>query len=235
MSGISCKDVYLEEGRRVLEANILPEKYCNFDCIFCPIGRSGHKSDAPVDFGDAGTALAEFGEAIARTRPDLVFINSKGEALLHARIREFIALAKGGGLPVRLLSNGYLLNDERYRDIANGCEEVTGELKAVTEEHFQRLQRPIAGYTLEKYVSGMEAFRRQYGGKFLLEITIIRGYDDGGEAVSALKDAIRRLAPDRLTVVRLEEERFRRSLRVDDESFSAISRELAGEAGPGAS
>lgn len=28
----SYKDIYLEAGKRVLEVNILPEKYCNFDC-----------------------------------------------------------------------------------------------------------------------------------------------------------------------------------------------------------
>ena len=37
------KDIYIEEGKRILEINILPTKHCNFDCIFCPIGRSENK------------------------------------------------------------------------------------------------------------------------------------------------------------------------------------------------
>ncbi len=47
MGGFSYKDIYIEDGKRVLEVNILPEKYCNFDCIFCPIGRSHNKVDTP--------------------------------------------------------------------------------------------------------------------------------------------------------------------------------------------
>jgi len=43
MGGFSYKDTYIEDGQRVLEINILPEKYCNFDCIFCPVGRSYNK------------------------------------------------------------------------------------------------------------------------------------------------------------------------------------------------
>jgi len=43
-SYFSYKDLYIEDGRKVLEVNILPEKYCNFDCVFCPIGRSQHKT-----------------------------------------------------------------------------------------------------------------------------------------------------------------------------------------------
>ena len=50
MSNFNYKDVYIEDGKRVLEVNILPEKYCNFDCIFCPIGRSKNKVDNQISF-----------------------------------------------------------------------------------------------------------------------------------------------------------------------------------------
>ncbi len=50
MSIFNYKDVYLEDGLRVMEVNILPEKYCNFDWIFCPIGRSNNKIDTPQSF-----------------------------------------------------------------------------------------------------------------------------------------------------------------------------------------
>lgn len=46
----SYKDIYIEDGKRVLEVNILPEKYCDFDCIFCPIGRSRNKVDTQRSF-----------------------------------------------------------------------------------------------------------------------------------------------------------------------------------------
>lgn len=34
MSVFTYKDIYIEDGKRVMEVNILPEKHCNFDCIF---------------------------------------------------------------------------------------------------------------------------------------------------------------------------------------------------------
>ncbi len=34
MGGFSYKDIYIEDGRRVLEVNILPEKYCNLTAYF---------------------------------------------------------------------------------------------------------------------------------------------------------------------------------------------------------
>ena len=59
MSFFTYKDVYFEEGVKVLEVNLLPEKYCNFDCIFCPIGRSQNKIDEKVLFEDQEQDIKE--------------------------------------------------------------------------------------------------------------------------------------------------------------------------------
>lgn len=29
---------YIKDGKKVLKVNILPERYCTFDCIFAPAG-----------------------------------------------------------------------------------------------------------------------------------------------------------------------------------------------------
>ena len=88
MDNFSYKDVYIEDGRRVLEVNILPEKYCNFDCIFCPIGRSQNKIDSQKSFGKMDDALAELECMMENSKAELIFINSKGEALLNHKIIE---------------------------------------------------------------------------------------------------------------------------------------------------
>lgn len=50
MGKFTYKDIYIEDGKKVLEVNVLPEKYCNFDCIFCPIGQSPKKVDTQMAF-----------------------------------------------------------------------------------------------------------------------------------------------------------------------------------------
>ena len=51
------KDIYIEEGKRILEINILPTKHCNFDCIFCPIGRSENKVDDQKAFENVDSSM----------------------------------------------------------------------------------------------------------------------------------------------------------------------------------
>lgn len=223
--GFSYKDIYMEDGKRVLEVNILPEKYCNFDCIFCPIGRSYNKVDTPQSF-EIDDSLNELESMIENSKAELVFINSKGEALVNNKVSDVIELIKSKNIPVRLLSNGYILGRDEYIKIANMCDEVIGEIKAITEGDFQKIQRPVEGYTLEEYIANMILFNKQYKGKFILEVTIIKGYNDTTEAVEKIKDVIKRLSPDKIIVERMNDEKFKKKLGISDERYEEISNVL---------
>ena len=226
MSIFNYKDIYLEDGLRVLEVNILPEKYCNFDCIFCPIGRTNNKVDTPQSFDEMENSLIELESILENSNVDLVFINSKGEALVNDKIVNVINLIKGKGLSVRLLSNGYLLGRDEYIKFANMCDEVIGEIKVISEEHFQKIQRPIDGYTMEEHISNMVSFNKQYRGKFIFEITIIKGYNDDEESIQKIKNIIKEISPNKIIIARMEDERFKKKLGITDERFEEISNVL---------
>lgn len=223
MSDFSYKDIYIEDGKRVLEVNILPEKYCNFDCIFCPIGRSQNKVDTQKSFDKTDSSLIELESMIENKKAELIFINSKGEALVNEKIGDIIDFIKDKGLSVRLLSNGYLLGRDEYIRIANKCDEIIGEIKVITEEDFQKIQRPIEGYTLAEYISNMSSFNKQYKGKFIFEITIIKGYNDDEESIKKIKNIIKEISPSKIIIARMEEERFKNKLGITDERFEEIS------------
>lgn len=223
MGGFTYKDIYIEDGRRVLEVNILPEKHCNFDCIFCPIGRSQNKVDIQKSFDKIDSSLIKLENMIENTKAELIFINSKGEALVNDRIGDIVDLIKDKGISVRLLSNGYLLGRDEYIKIANKCDEVVGEIKVITEEDFQKVQRPIEGYTLAEYISNMISFNKQYKGKFIFEITIIKGYNDNEESIQKIKNTIKEICPNKIIIARMEDERFKKKLGITDERFEEIS------------
>ncbi len=226
MSGFSYKDIYSEDGKRILEVNILPEKHCNFDCIFCPIGRSQNKVDTQKSFDKMDSSLKELESMIENTKAELVFINSKGEALVNGNIIDIINIIKGKGVPVKLLSNGYILNWPEFKEIANMCEEVIGEIKVASNEDFQKIQRPIEGYTFENHISNMKAFREQHKGKFILEVTILKGYNDDEESIQKLKSVIKEISPNKVIIERLEDEKFKKKLGIPDERFEEISNSL---------
>lgn len=219
------KDIYVENGINVLEVNILPEKHCNFDCIFCPIGRSNRQTDKVERFDNTKECIQALEQMIESTNPDLVFINSAGEALVHSEIDEIIDCIKSKGVKVKLLSNGYLLNDSKYKGIAEKCDEVIGEIKVVNEADFQKLQRPMAGYTLKEHILNMVIFNNNYKGKFILEVTIIKGYNESTQAVDKMRKMIRMIKPDEVLVVTMEGI-FKKKLGVSDDVMARIENDL---------
>lgn len=226
MSNFSYKDVYVEDGKRVLEINILPEKHCNFDCIFCTLGRTKNKMDIQKSFDEIDKSLLELEKKIEDTRADLIFINSKGEAFINDKVEDIIDFVKSKGLVVRLFSNGYLLGNDKYKKIADKCEEVVGEIKIVNEEKFQKAQRPVEGYSINEYVSNMVSFNKQYKGKFIFEVTIIKGYSDDEESVEKIRNIIREIKPDKVTISTMEDEIFKKKLAISDKELKEISSEL---------
>lgn len=223
MESLSYKELYTEGGKSILEINLLPEKYCNFDCIFCPIGRSKNKTDEQRAFNGFEEVLEELSNLIRDLKPDLIFINSKGEAFVNDTLKAAVQFIKSRNIRVKLLTNGYLLGQDKYKEIANFCDEIIGEIKVTTDEDFQKIQRPMDGYTLEEYVHNMVNFRKQYRGNFILEVTIIKGYNDSHQSIKQLKSIIESLSPSQVQVITIDYEPFKAKLGISKERLAEIS------------
>lgn len=226
MNNFTYKEMYIEDGKRILEVNILAEKHCNFDCIFCTLGRTTNKMDNQKAFDNFEEEMKILEKNIDETKAELLFINSKGEAFINDNLEEIINFAHRKGLEVRLFSNGYLLGENKYIKIANKCEEVVGEIKIVNEEKFQKAQRPINGYTVEKYVENMISFSKQFIGNFIFEVTIIKNYSDDKESINYIKEIIEKINPYKTKVLTMEEEIFKKKLAVNEENLILIKNEL---------
>lgn len=218
------KEPYEENGKTVLEVNLFPDKYCNFNCIFCPVSRKlTHKQTAaPVHLEDVTPAIRDLRQRLHDVQPDLVFINSLGEALLLPELESIIDTIHDAGIPVRLLSNGFLYGNPDYARLASRCEEVIGELKMAHEGAFQKAQRPIPGYTLHQHIENMVRFRKTYSGCFHLEITIVKGYSDDPDSLDIFRAAVKSLQPDVLHVVTLEAP-FDKVLAISPERLEEIT------------
>lgn len=201
MKPFSISEIYSNDhSERIIDINPLPENYCTFDCVFCPLGRTMKKTDKPHNFTETETFLDKLNKALTNKDIDLVFINPDGEIFTQSRISEIVHLIRNHHVKVRVISNGYLFNKEEYRHLLDSCDEVIGELAVTNEEDFQKLQRPLPGYTFENLLSNMSSFNSQYQGKFILDITILRNYSDTNEAVGRFQEFIQRIQPDKIFV-----------------------------------
>lgn len=228
MSFMRIKEVYTDpENRKVMEINILPSKYCTFKCVFCPIGQEGEQTEQAFSFEETEPFLSSLSERIDAEKPDVLFINSMGESFANTQLEEIITLAKGKNVQVSLYTNGYLLGKPEFARLASLCDEVSGEIKAVNESSFQKLQRPLAGYSLEDYMKHMTRFRESYGGRYTVYVTLIRGANDDQDSLEWIRGALGRLNPTEVVLETFTDERFGKAFGVPDERLEEIRRSLA--------
>ena len=191
-----------EDGRRVLAVDIQPEKACIFDCVVCTRGRTKYQGEWH-DFGPAEDSLASLRAKIAQDKPDIVELYGQGDILANIHLGEIIDCIHAHGLPVRLITNCYLLGIDGHMEVASKCEEVVGAFGIIDEKGFRKYHRPLPelGFTAEKQTASIVRFSQQYQGKFKLRVFFSKGFNDSDEQIEQLRAIIARIRYDSLWVV----------------------------------
>ncbi len=217
------------DNRKIMEINVLPFKHCTFKCVFCPIGQAGEQTEESFRFEETAPFLLSLAERIDTEKPDVLFINSMGESFANNQLEEIIALAKSKNVQVSLYTNGYLLGNPQFARIASLCDEVSGEIKAVNEPSFQKLQRPLTGYSLETYMKNMTRFRESYKGRFTVYVTLIKRANDDPDSVEWIRKALRLLNPSSIVFETFTDEKFGKAFGIPKERLEEIKHALMKE------
>jgi wyosine [tRNA(Phe)-imidazoG37] synthetase (radical SAM superfamily) len=194
---------------RSLGIDVVSPKTCSYDCIYCESGRTTHLTLKRQAFVDPAEVLHEL-EDYFRNRPDSVDVltfSGAGEPTLYLGLGELIRALKRRyeHLPLVVLTNGSLLWDGEVRRDLLEADRVVPSLDAVSDEVFQKLNRPHPGLNLAHVVEGLYAFRRLYSGEFHLEVMLVADINDQGEELRAIARVVDKLQPNRVelnTVVR---------------------------------
>ncbi len=213
-----------------LGVDLIPSKTCPLDCIYCEVGRTTVKTLERREYIPAAAIMAELTAYFAgdNPKPDYVTLAGSGEPTLNSGLGQIIAhLKQLTQTPVAVLTNGVLLSDPQVRQEIAAADVILPSLDAVTEELFQKINRPPAGLRVEDLIAGLQALRREYDGRIWLEILLLQGLNDTPAELAKLKDAIAAIRPDEVhlnTLVRPGVEDY--ALAVRPEVLAAAARFL---------
>lgn len=210
---------------RSLGVDLVPFKTCSYDCIYCQIGRTTHRSIERREFVPLDVVVEQLRDALAGDDlPDSVTLAGSGEPTLYSRIGEVIATVKDmTDVPVTILTNGSLFDQADVRRACVRADRIVPSLDAGSEETFQKVNRPAEGLKLARHVDGLVALRAEYSGQLWLEIMVVEGITSRDEEIARIAELARRIAPDRIqlnTVIRPPTEDFAQA--VDPERMDEI-------------
>jgi len=182
----------------------VPLKTCNWNCVYCQLGRSRPVINERADYYPPEDIVAEVEEALgmhAKGQIDWVTFVGSGEPLLHAHLgwmlREVKAMTE---IPVALITNGSLLYLPRVREEVSIADAVLPTLDAGSPEVYRRIDRPHGEATFQRLIEGLVAFRKDYAGKLWVETMLVAGMNDDEEALRDIAVCLRDIGPDEVHI-----------------------------------
>ena len=205
---------------RSLGIDLVPFKTCTYDCVYCQLGRTSHKSMHRRAYLPAHEILAELEHVLdTGEAPDHIGIAGSGEPTLHSGIGRLIKeIKRRTATPVAVLTNGSLLWLPAVRADLMPADLVLPSLDAGDSRLFKRINRPCSGIAYERMVSGLIQFAHQFPGQVWLEIMLLGELTDMPAAVSRIAEWVSRIKPARVqlnTVCRPPAERYARSISME--------------------
>lgn len=182
----------------------IPLKTCNYNCVYCQLGRTRPVTNERRDYIQPSLILAQLRESLA-AHPlgsiDYVTFVGQGEPTLCASLGRLIRQVKEmSPMPVAVITNGALMLDPQVRDELSAADVVMPSLDAADQETFRRINRPWPGFRIDEIIAGLVAFRACYAGQLWIEAMLVRGANDDEPHLRRLAAALARIGPDRVHV-----------------------------------
>lgn len=182
----------------------VPLKTCNWNCVYCQLGRSVQLETERRVYVPTELIVEELQAFFAQPEPppvDWISFVGSGEPTLHRELGVLIRAAKSlRRAPVAVLTNGTLLSDaEVRRDLAE-ADLVMPTLSAADPKLHLRIHRPHPSLTFERHVEGLKAFRREFNGRLWIEVMLLRGVNDDATHLTRLAALIRAIGADEVQI-----------------------------------
>lgn len=179
----------------------IPEKTCNYSCVYCQIGRTTHFTNTREDFFPKDEILEEIKDAIGKLDFDYITFVGEGEPTLSKSLGWLITETKKlTDKPIAIITNGALLYDPQVRKELLAADVILPTLDATTQELFKKINRPKRELDIEKIIKGFQDFREKYTGEIWMEVMIVAGLNDSEENIVAIKEVLDRIKCERVYV-----------------------------------
>lgn len=183
----------------------VPLKTCNWNCVYCQLGRTIPLTNQRREFFPPEDVIVEVEYALAAHKAgeiDWVTFVGSGETTLHSSIGWLIQQVKlRTDLPVAVITNGSLLYLPEIRHELLSADAVLPSLDAGNARLYRKLNRPHPDITFNRLVQGLVAFRKEYQGKLWIEVMLVKGLNDTETALNEIAALLRNIIPDEVHIL----------------------------------
>ena len=210
----------------------IPSKTCNYQCIYCQLGKTTNFTNIRKNYFPKKDITAEIEKAIKlnENKFDYITFVGSGEPTLYKDLKDLIIKTKElSEKPVCVITNGSLLYEKEVQNALIYSDVVLPSLDAGDEKSFLRINRPHPSINFEKLIQGFIEFKKKFEGRFWIEVMLMKGINDSKEELFKIKEKIDIIKPDRIDInvpIRPPVETW---VEIPDESIFSFLNEIFGD------
>jgi wyosine [tRNA(Phe)-imidazoG37] synthetase (radical SAM superfamily) len=178
----------------------IPLKTCNWNCVYCQLGRTRPLTNIRREYIPRKDIWAEIQQALIDHKPgdiDWVTFVGSGEPTLYDGLGWLIRhVQRLTSLPVAVITNGALLYLPEVRADLAAADAVLPSLDAGNSRLYRKINRPWPKLTFDGLLEGLITFRKQYAGQLWVEVMLLKDLNDTAEALQEIAKALEKIRPD---------------------------------------
>lgn len=180
----------------------IPEKTCNYSCVYCQLGRT----DKLINKRDEFFKLEEIVEELnsydwQNANVDVVTIVGEGEPTLYSRLGELIEETKKiTNKTVAVITNGALMYDVNVRNELMHADIVLPSIDAYNDEIFRKIDRPYGKLSFNDITEGLKIFSKEYKGQLMIEIMLVDEMNNSKKDIEGFKRYLTSINYDKLYI-----------------------------------
>lgn len=167
--------------------NIPSQKICSYSCQYCQVGVTQKYSSNRKTFYEPSVVFDEVQKHLEKLapcdKPDYLTFVANGEPTLDINLGKSIEKLKMFNIPIAVITNASLLNDELVRRDLLFADWVSVKIDAGSEAIWKKINRPIDKIDFERYVKGLIIFSKEFKGKLVCETMLVEGVNDNAKDV----------------------------------------------------
>jgi len=211
----------------------VPLKACNWNCVYCQLGRTIPLKNVRGEFFPREDILAEVEQALISHNQgeiDWVTLVGSGETTLHAGLGWLLRQVKSlTDIPVAVITNGSLLYLPEVRRELSPADAVLPSLDAGNIKLYRKINRPHPELSFKRLVDGLVAFRKEYHGKLWVEVMLVRGLNDTEAALHEIANLLRSIQPDEVHILQPDRPPVETWVQPPDEDGLLRARAILGD------
>jgi wyosine [tRNA(Phe)-imidazoG37] synthetase (radical SAM superfamily) len=183
-------------GRSLGVNNLPPPKTCNYNCIYCQLGRTINYFSERRCFYDPELVVNEVLKAVEKLRDVIDYITfvPDGEPTLDACLgREIEKIKRNVDVKIAVLSNASLLYDPDVRTDLSSADLVSIKIDAFRERTWRIINRPHPSLRLDKIFEGVEEFTRNFRGEIISETMLIENFNTDSEEIEEIARFLKKI------------------------------------------